>query len=168
MSAAVPILLAMIGGAMLFSSRPLADRFFTGAREGMQTCVRLLPTLILMTVGISMFTASGAADAIAAWLSPLLTPLGIPEELIGFLVTRPLSGGASTATAAELFARIGTDSRAGIILSLILATSDTVFYIIPVYMAAGGVKKSRHAVIAALAAMVFCFMVCCAVGNRIA
>ncbi len=161
----VPLILALIGGGMLVSKKPLTDRFMQGAREGMQTTVKLLPTLILLLVGVSMFTASGAADALAALVAPILVPLGIPKELLTFLLTRPFSGSASTAMAAELFSEFGADSTVGTALSLILATSDTMVYVIGVYMAAGGVKKSRHTVLSALLSMLLGVFICCAAAQ---
>lgn len=163
--AAVPSILALVGLSMLFSRKPTVDFFLEGAREGLQTTVRLLPTLLLLIVGISMFMASGAADAIAEWVSPLLVPLGVPKELLVFLLVRPFSGSASTAMAAELFERYGADSLTGTALSLILATSDTTVYVIGVYMAACGVKKTRHTFPAALLALLFSVFFCCAAAR---
>lgn len=166
--AALPLLFAAIGAAFLFSEKDLTSAFLTGAEEGVKGALRLLPTLILLLVGTSMLTASGAAEVIASLLSPLLVPLGIPEELICFLVTRPFSGAAGTAMASELLARLGADSLSGIMVSLIMATSDTAVYVISVYLSAAGVKKSRHLIPAVILGILFQTFFCSLLARRYA
>ena len=46
----------------------------------------------------------------------------------------------------------GPDSRAGMVASVMLGSSETVFYTCGVYLAAAGVKKSRHIIPCALIA----------------
>jgi spore maturation protein SpmB len=90
--------------------------------------------------------AIGITDAAAAWLAKL----GIPEGLAGFLIMRPISGGASTAMLTDIFASFGPDSPAGLAASVILASGDTFVYIISVYHGAAGIKKSHRTLAAAL------------------
>lgn len=166
--AALSLLFASIGAAFLFSKKDLTAAFLTGAGEGIAGAVRLLPTLILLLVGTSMLTASGAAEAIASLLSPLLTGLGIPEEVICFLVTRPFSGAAGTAMASELLTKLGADSLSGIMVSLIMATSDTAVYVISVYLSAAGVKKSRHLIPSVILGILFQTFFCALLARRTA
>ena len=111
--------------------------------------VGLFPTLCALCCAAAMFSACGAADVLAG----LLSGVGIPEGLTGFLVMRPISGAASTAMLADIFSREGADSIAGISASVMMATSDTLIYVISVYHSASGIKKSRFTLLAAAVSM---------------
>jgi len=165
--AIVPLVLASVGALMLFSRREKSqlyfDAFVSGAKYGIETAVKLLPTLVALLCAVSMFNASGAAELLAKLLSPILGALGIPTELATLLLVRPVSGSASSALAAELFSRISPDSYAGRCASVILGSSDTAIYIVAVYFSAVGVKKARHTLPAALTVMLVCAVLACAI-----
>ena len=86
--------------------------------------------------------------------SKLLTKIGIPDGLAPFLLLRPISGAASTAMLSDIFTNSGADSRAGIIASVIMGSSDTLIYIVSVYQSAAGIKRSRGVLIPAFLAMI--------------
>lgn len=150
---------------MFISKKDLFSEFIKGAREGFDTCVKLLPTLVALIAAVSMFNASGAADIIASFLSPLCSFLGIPSEIIPFLTVRPVSGGASTAMISELFVKYGADSFAGRCASVIMGSSDTIIYIIAIYFASVQIKKTRHTFPAAFLTMLFCIFFSCLITN---
>ena len=152
---AVPCLLGVVGALLLFGRRPYLKIFLEGAREGLQTAVGLLPTLLLLVVGISMLQASGVPMHLSALLRPVTGALGIPEELLPLLLTRPFSGSAATATYADLLARYGADSFVALCASVIMGSTDTLFYVIGVYFSAVGVRKSRYAIPVAILVMLF-------------
>ncbi len=161
----VPLILAAVGALMLFARREKSEKYFdafiAGARDGMQTAVKLLPALVALLCAVAMFNASGAAELLARLAAPVCGALGIPPEIIPLLVVRPVSGSASSALAAELFSRVSPDSFAGRCASVILGSSDTALYIIAVYFAAVGIKKTRHTLPAALAVMAVCVLLAC-------
>lgn len=163
----VPLVLTSVGALMLFSKREKSqqyfDAFIEGARDGIGTAVKLLPTLVALLCAVAMFNASGAAELLAKIASPVLGALGIPSELVTLLMVRPISGSASSALAAELLARISPDSYAGRCASVILGSSDTAIYIVAVYFSAVGVKKARHALPAALCVTALCAVLACAI-----
>ena len=53
-----------------------------GCREGIQAAVEITPYIIAVFLVIQIMTDSGALDLLERLCEPLLTPLGIPEELI--------------------------------------------------------------------------------------
>ncbi|MBQ8508799.1 MAG: hypothetical protein IJ493_02720 [Clostridia bacterium] len=146
----VPAVIALCGVIILLSKKPLFDSFIGGAKKGCDTAVKLFPTLCTLFCAVSMFSSCGIADALAG----VLTRLGIPDGMAAFLLMRPISGAASTAMLADIFAGKGADSPAGIAASVIMASSDTLFYVIAVYTAAAGIKKTRCMIPAAGVAMV--------------
>ncbi|MBE6671432.1 MAG: spore maturation protein [Ruminococcaceae bacterium] len=152
----VPLVMALIGLGMVFAKRDLFSVFSEGAKDGMKTAVKLLPTLVILLSAISMFNSSGAASALSSFLSPIGERMGIPSEIIPLILIRPLSGGASTALIADIFEKYGADSFIGRCTSVIAGSSDTLLYVISVYFGAVGVKKTRGSVPISFFVMVFC------------
>lgn len=146
----IPAVIALCGVLILTSKKPLFDSFISGARRGFSTAIELFPTLCVLFCAVSMFSSCGIADMLAG----LLTKLGIPEGLAPFLLMRPVSGAASTAMLTEIFEAQGADSRAGLAASVIMASSDTMIYVVSVYQSAAGIKRSRGTLAAAFAAMI--------------
>jgi len=67
-------------------------------------------------------------------------------------VIRPLSGGGALGIAAELIRRWGPDSYVGRLASVMQGATDTTFYILTFYFGSVGIKRTRHALAAGLAA----------------
>ena len=157
----MPLILAIVGLILLFGKKDRFDSFLSGARQGLQTAVQLLPTLCALIVGVSMLNASGAVEMLSYLLTPLVNAVGIPAAFLPLLLTRPFSGSASTASFVELLERVGADSFAGLCASVIFATSDTMVYIISVYFSSVGIKRSGSALPIATAVMLFCIFFSC-------
>ena len=158
----LPTIITAVGGCMLFRPNSF-DQFITGARSGLKSVVRLIPTLVALLIAIRMFSVCGAVEFATQYLSPLCQLIGLPPELIPLLLTRPFSGSAATAAYAELLSTYGADSFAAICASVIMGSSDTAVYVISVYLSSVGVSKSRHAYPCAAAVMLFCIFLCCLV-----
>lgn len=157
----MPLILAAVGIVLLLGKQDRFDSFLTGARQGLQTAIQLLPTLCALIVGVSMLNASGAVALLSHLLSPLVSAIGVPADILPLLLTRPFSGSASTASFVDLLERVGADSFAGLCASVIFATSDTMVYIISVYFSSVGIKRSRAALPIATAVMLFCIFFSC-------
>ena len=157
----MPLILAITGGILLCSKKDRFESFLMGAKQGLQTAIKLLPTLCALIVGVTMLNASGAVELLSRFLSPVADTIGIPTELLPLLLTRPFSGSASTASFVELLERVGADSLTGLCASVIFATSDTMVYIISVYFSSVGIKRSRATFPIAIAVMLFCIFFSC-------
>ena len=131
---------------------PLYDAFAEGAAEGLETAKKILPPLIAMLCAIRAFSESGLTDALSALLAPALQWAGIPREALPLMLLRPLSGSASLAMLKDILHTYGPDSRAGLVASVMMGSSETVFYTCCVYLGAAGVRKSRHTIPCALLA----------------
>lgn len=142
---AVPVLLALTGALMLFSKKDLSAEFIKGCREGLTTSLRLLPSLVMLFCASRMFACSGALEALIHVCEPLLSPLGIPKELLPILILRPISGSGTTAMIDELFREVGPDSFVGRCASILTGSSDTILYTFALYFGSVGVRRTRHA-----------------------
>lgn len=160
---AIPAVIGAVGALMLTGKKNYFDSFLSGARRGFDTAVLLLPTLVALLVAIRMLNASGALDLLGDRLAPVCDRIGVPGELLPLLLTRPFSGSASTAAYSDLLTRLGADSFPALCASVIMGSSDTVVYIIGVYLSFVGAKKSRYAYPLAFAVMLFCIFFSCLV-----
>lgn len=152
MSAALPLFVLMCLFIGAFRRTALYDAFAEGAREGLYTAWTILPSLIAMLCAVRAFSACGLMDRLCEMLHPALAWAGIPRETLPLMLMRPLSGSASLAMLKSILDACGPDSRAGMVTSVMLGSSETVFYTCGVYLAAAGVKKSRHIIPCALIA----------------
>ena len=146
------VLLAGAGMLGLCRGINVFDALTRGAAEGIRLLGRLLPPLAVLLPAVYMLRASGAVDALTAALSPLLLRLGIPAETVGLMLLRPLSGSAALAVGGELMTRAGPDSLVGRTAAVMLGSTETTLYVLTVYFGAAGIRRTRHALPAALCA----------------
>jgi len=130
----------------LFRRVPVYEEFVAGAKEGFQVAVNIIPYLVAILFAVGMFRASGAMDFLVEGLRPLLTPLGIPPEVLPMVITRPLTGSGSAGIMLDLINRYGADSIIVKTAATMYGSSETTFYVIAVYFGAVNVRKTRHAV----------------------
>ena len=130
----------------LFRRVPVYEEFVGGAKEGFQVAVNIIPYLVAILFAVGMFRASGAMDFLVEGLRPLLTPLGIPPEVLPMVITRPLTGSGSAGIMLDLINRYGADSIIVKTAATMYGSSETTFYVIAVYFGAVNVRKTRHAV----------------------
>lgn len=147
---AIPALLVGIPLVGMIRKIKVYDTFIEGAKEGFQVAVRIIPFLVGILVAIGMFRASGAMDMLTNGLRPLLSKTNFPPEIFPLVVLRTLSGSGSLALATDIIKQFGPDSLIGRMAATIYGGSETTFYVLAVYFGAVGVKRTRHAVPAAL------------------
>ncbi|HXW97702.1 MAG TPA: spore maturation protein [Gemmatimonadales bacterium] len=131
---------------------PVYEEFVGGAKEGFQVAVNIIPYLVAILFAVAMFRASGAMDFFVEALRPVLSPLGIPPEVLPMAITRPLTGSGSAAIVLDLINRYGADSLIVKTAATMFGSTETTFYVVAVYFGAVNVRKTRHAVPAGLAA----------------
>lgn len=131
---------------------PIYDAFVDGARQGLETARSILPALAAMLCAIRAFAACGLMDALGDLCAPALALVGIPRETLPLMLLKPLSGSASLAMLGDMLHTYGPDSRVGMVASVMMGSSETVFYTCGVYLGAAGVRASRHTIPCALLA----------------
>ena len=149
---AIPVLLVGIPFVGLLRKVKVYDVFIDGAKEGFQTAVNIIPFLVGILVAIGMFRGSGAMTLLTDALRPVLSLVNFPPELFPLAVFRSLTGSGSLALTTDLVKTYGPDSFLARAAATMYGSSETTFYVLAVYFGAVGVKKTRHAVPAALIA----------------
>ena len=128
------------------------DSLVTGARQGFEVAVRIIPYLVAILVVVGMFRASGGIDLITASLSPFTALIGLPAEALPMAILRPLTGSGAYAVMAEIMTAEGPDSLVGYMVSTFQGSTETTFYTLAVYYGAVGIRRTRHTVPACLLA----------------
>lgn len=146
----VPCLFLAVCCFAMAGKRDVYTLMVTGAQQGLQTAVSILPALVLLLACIHMLRTSGAMEQLTAFLTPVCQILGIPPETVPLVVIRPISGSAGLAVGSELLAAYGPDSEIGRTAAIMLGSTETTFYTVSVYFGAAKIRKSRHTLIAAL------------------
>lgn len=124
---------------------PVYELFVEGGKEGIKMAFSLLPFLVGMIVSISILRSSGALDAFIHLISPVLTFIGMPPDVLPLALIRPISGTAALGMTAELIETHGPDSFIGRLASTMQGSTDTTLYILTIYFGAVGIRKMRYA-----------------------
>jgi spore maturation protein SpmA len=122
------------------------ESFIEGAKEGFNVALRIIPFLVAMLVAIGIFRSGGAMDFLTLILSPLTNLVGFPAEALPMALMRPLSGSGALGIMTETISVHGPDSFIGILVSTIMGSSETTFYVLALYFGSVGISKMRHAV----------------------
>lgn len=149
---AIPVMFIIILFAGLMNNVKVYDAFIDGAKDGITTVVKIIPSLVGLLVAIGVFRASGALDLLVFALEPITSFLGIPSQVLPLALLRPISGSASLALVSDIMKQYGPDSLTGRIASTMMGSTETIFYTITVYFGAVGIKNIRYTLAAALLA----------------
>ncbi len=148
----IPFLLLFIFSYGQIKGVKVYDTFIEGAKEGMMITLRIFPYILAMLLAVNMLRTSQGLDLIIYILRPITKLISIPDEILPFLMMKPLSGSGALGILADTLKKTGVDSLVGIIASTIMSSTETIFYTITVYYGSIGVKNIRHTLIAALVA----------------
>lgn len=146
----IPCLIAVLLLYALLKKVNIYKAFAQGAADALPQLINVLPYLAAMLTALDIIRGSGALGAFVRLLAPIGKACGINEELIPLIVLRPFSGSASLALLKDTLATHGADSYIGRAASVLVGSTETVFYTAAVYFGAVGVTKTRQAIPAAL------------------
>lgn len=149
---AIPLIIIIFVIYGLIKKIKLYEVFVEGAKEGFNIAVRIIPYLVAMLIAIGIFRAGGAMEFLIFILSPLTNLIGFPAEALPMALMRPLSGSASLGIMSEIISVHGPDSFIGILVSTIMGSTETTFYVLALYFGSINIRKTRHAVAAGVLA----------------
>lgn len=130
------------------------DEFIVGAKKGIHTVVQIMPTLIGLMVAVGIMRASGILDTLAEILGKFTSYIGFPSQLVPLAIIRMFSSSAATGLVLDIFKEYGTDSRIGLIASVMMSCTETIFYTMSVYFMTAKIKKTRYTLPGALLATI--------------
>lgn len=149
---AIPAIFIAILLMALFKKVKAYDLFVDGAKEGIETIIRIMPSLVGLLVAVGVFKASGALDILIYILRPLIDLIGMPPQVAPLALLRPISGSASFAFVTEIIKAFGPDTFEGRVAATMMGSTETIFYTLAVYYGAVGIKNIRYTLVAAIMA----------------
>ena len=150
--AITPLLVFYILGFAALSGRPVMDDFLEGAKEGMRTVAGLLPTLVGLMTAVAVWRSSGFLDFLCGLLAKPAELLHIPAQIMPVALVRLVSNSAAVGLLLDLFRQYGADSFTGMAASILMSSTETVFYCVSVYFGSVGVTRTRYTLTGALTA----------------
>lgn len=150
--AILPIMILIILCAGMLKKVPIYEEFVDGAKDGFKVSISIIPYLVALIVGISMFRASGALDLIVNLCGSFLNKFSINADIIPIMITRSLSGSATLGLFSDIAAKHGADSYITKLAAIMVGSSETTFYVLAVYFGSVGIKKFRYALATGLIA----------------
>ena len=148
----IPIIFVVILIYGMIKGKKVYEWFVEGAKEGLQVCLNIFPYLLAMLVAVAIFKEANLLDLLNKLMEPICSFIGLPEEIVPLIMIKPLSGSGAVGILNDILATYGPDSTIGLIASVIMGTTETIFYTVTVYFGAVQIKKTRHTIWAAIMA----------------
>lgn len=150
--AIIPVLIFLIVGYGLLNKQNIYDDFVEGAKDGFHTVIQIMPTLIGLMIGVGVLRASGFLDFLSFLIAPVTQLIGFPSELVPVVIVKMFSSSAATGLVLDIFKEYGPDSVLGTMVSIMMGSTETIFYTMSVYFMAVKITKSRWTLAGALLA----------------
>jgi len=164
---ALPAILIIVLTLGLIKKVPIYEEFTLGAKDGFKVAVNIIPYLVAIIVGISMFRASGAIDILAQWFAPLLTRFNVPAETLPLMIIRSLSGSGALGVFSDIANNAGASAYATKLAAVMVGSSETTFYVLAVYFGSVKISKLRYAVVIGILADIIGIIAAVSVTNLI-
>lgn len=146
----IPAIIFYIVGYGVVSKVPVYEYFIKGAKDGLDTVVKLVPTLVGLLMAVGVLRSSGFLEFLANLLKGVGEAVGIPEAVLPVILVKLVSNSAATGLALDIFKTHGPDSYIGTLVSIMMSSTETVFYTMSVYFLAAKVTKTRYTLAGAL------------------
>ena len=150
MNYVVPVLLIAVLVYGLVKRVNVYDSFVLGAKKSFNLSLSIFPYLAAIFIMVNALHASGVDVYLTMIFAPPFKLLGVPSEVVQLVLLRPFSGSGSLAILTDVYSTYGVDSYIGRCASVIMGSSETVFYVASVYFAETKVKKTGFAIPIAL------------------
>jgi spore maturation protein SpmA/spore maturation protein SpmB len=172
------MLITIIGFTLVFSfinerkfseaNTTIFDTFVEGARNGLNTGVKIFPYVMGMLVAISFFRNSGLFEIISNGIAFVFSHLGVSKQITDGLpvaILRPFSSGGSRGFMIDAMRNSGVDSFTGRLVCIFQCSAETTFYVIAVYFGSVNIKNTRYTLPTMLLVDLICVITAIAVAS---
>lgn len=148
----IPVVIFYIVATGLAQKQDVYSDFIKGAKDGFQTVIQIAPTLVGLMVAVGVLRASGFLAFLGSICEGVTRLVGIPSDMVPVVIVKLFSSSAATGLVLDIFKEHGTDSYIGLLTSIMMSSTETVFYTMSVYFLAAKVTKTRYTLAGALLA----------------
>lgn len=146
----IPLVIFYIVGYGVLQKKNVYNDFINGAKDGLKTVVDVMPTLVGLMMGVGILSASGLLGFITGNIARFTAGFGLPAAVVPAMIVRIFSSSAATGLVLDVFKQFGVDSYEGMLSSIMMSCTETVFYTMSVYFLTAKVTKTRWTLTGAL------------------
>lgn len=146
----IPVIVFYIIANGMIHGCKVYEEFVKGAKDGIGTVVGIMPTLIALMIAVGVLRASGFLTFLGELCRPLSERFHFPGELFPLTFIKMFSSSAATGLVLDIFKNYGTDSYIGLVASIMMSCTETIFYTMSVYFLAAKVTRTRYTLTGAL------------------
>jgi spore maturation protein B len=148
----IPVIIFYIVAYGMINKVNVYEVFIVGAKDGFKTVLGIMPTLVALMVSVGVLRTSGFLQLLGELVGRLTDNIGFPAPLVPVVLVKMFSSSAATGLVLDIFKNFGPDSRVGMITSIMMSCTETIFYTMSVYFIAAKVTKTRYTLAGALIA----------------
>jgi len=146
----IPLVIFYIVGYGVLQKKNVYNDFINGAKDGLKTVVDVMPTLVGLMMGVGILSSSGLLGFITDNIARFTAGFGLPAAVVPDMIVRNFSSSAATGLVLDVFKQFGVDSYEGMLSSIMMCCTETVFYTMSVYFLTAKVTKTRWTLTGAL------------------
>ena len=146
----IPLVIFFVVGYGMVSGVKVYETFLKGAKDGLQVVVDIVPTLVGLMMAVGILRTSGFFEMLGGVIGPVTENFGLPAQIVPLLIVKLFSSSAATGLVLDIFKSAGPDSYVGMITSILMSCTETVFYTMSVYFLAAKVTKTGYTLKGAL------------------
>ncbi len=148
----VPMIIVGVVSYGLFMKVAVYDTFIEGAKKGFTTVFHIMPTLVGLMIAVGILRQSGFLEFLARKISFITEQINFPADLVPLVIVKMFSSSAATGLLLDLYQQYGTDSFLGKSASIMMSSTETIFYTMSIYFLTAKVSKTRWTFSGALVA----------------
>lgn len=146
----IPFVVFYIVGIGIIQKNKVYDDFIEGAKDGLKTVVGVMPTMVGLMIGVGVLSSSGFLNFFTKQIAKMILKIGLPPAVVPAMIVRMFSSSAATGLVLDVFKQFGTDSYEGLLSSIMMSSTETIFYTMSVYFMTAKVTKTRWTLAGAL------------------
>ena len=146
----IPFVVFYIVGIGIIQKNKVYDDFIEGAKDGLKTVVGVMPTMVGLMIGVGVLSSSGFLNFFTKHIAKMTLKIGLPPAVMPAMIVRMFSSSAATGLVLDVFKQFGTDSYEGLLSSIMMSSTETIFYTMSVYFMTAKVTKTRWTLAGAL------------------
>lgn len=146
----IPFVVFYIVGIGIIQKNKVYDDFIEGAKDGLKTVAGVMPTMVGLMIGVGVLSSSGFLNFFTKHIAKMILKIGLPPAVMPAMIVRMFSSSAATGLVLDVFKQFGTDSYEGLLSSIMMSSTETIFYTMSVYFMTAKVTKTRWTLAGAL------------------